>query len=170
MASIFKTKEMIIIPNDKIIEVMQAVIDKYLKPKFIELGMSASGDWLNALEARAELNKGEVWGMDYTVYLVRGRAPNQDQSHKALARFAVGMVHKNEGFKQWLRIRGVEQYGIQIAYKIGKEGTNYYPEGTDLLEVLGSKEVSDFINKQIGDYIVSELKLNIVKRTKEILN
>ncbi len=58
--------------DEQIIEVMQGVINDFLKPKFISLGMNASGQWLNSLEARANNGNGEIWGMDYTYYLANG--------------------------------------------------------------------------------------------------
>lgn len=152
----------VIIPNTKIIEVMQGVIDNYLKPKFIELGMNASGDWLNSVEPRAELNRGEIWGLDYTYYLANGRAGGNRPPIAPLVRWV--------GYKLGLTGKEATSAAFAIATKIAKEGTDYYPEGTDLIEVLQSKEVAGYINKNIGDYIRTEVGLLILRRTKEILN
>jgi hypothetical protein len=54
------------IPDSKITEVMQGVIDNFLKPKFIALGMNATGKWLEALQPYAENGIGYIKGMDYT--------------------------------------------------------------------------------------------------------
>lgn len=140
---------------------MQGVIDDYLKPKFISLGMNASGQWLNSIEARASLNHGEIWGADYTYYLANGRAGGNRPPITPLV--------------QWVGVKlgktGREGLGIAfaIANKIAKEGTDYYPEGTDLLEVLQSQEVTDYVNERIGQFYLQEVQLQIVRNAKKIL-
>lgn len=141
---------------------MHGVIDNYLKPKFIELGMNASGQWLESLEARASLNRGEIWGADYTYYLVNGRAGGNRPPIAPIVRWV--------GYRLGLSGKEATSAAFAIANKIAKEGTDYYPEGTDLLDVLASKEVSDYINTRIGEYMVNELKLSIVRNAKEIFN
>lgn len=141
---------------------MQGVIDNFLKPKFIELGMNSSGDWMKSLEPRAELNRGEIWGLDYTYYLVNGRAGGNRPPIAPLVRWV--------GYKLGLSGREATSAAFAIATKIAKEGTDYYPEGTDLIEVLKSKEVSDYITTNIGDYIRTEIGVLILKRAKETLN
>lgn len=153
---------MIIIPNDKIIEVMQGVIDNFLKPKFIELGMNASGDWLNSLEARANLNEGEIWGFDYTYYLVNGRAGGKRPPIAPLIRWV--------GYKFGLSGQEAISTAYAVATKIEREGTNYYPNGTDLLEVLQSKEVSDYVNNSIGEFIKNDLEIQIVRMAQKTLS
>lgn len=152
---------MIIIPQEKIIEVMQDVIDRYLKPKFIELGMNASGQWLESLEARSQLNSGEVWGQYYTEWLVRGRAGG---TMPPVAKLVTWVEHK-------FGLHGKEAISAAwaVAKKIEREGTSYYPNGTDLLEVLESKEVNDYVNERIGEYIVNELTLSITRQAQQIL-
>jgi len=148
------------IGENKIKEVMQSVIDSYLIPKFNELGMNASGDWINALEARANGNIGEIWGLDYTRYLVNGRASGTPPPVQPLVRWV--------GFK--LGLSGTEALGAAFAIrnKIAQEGTEIYKQGgTDLLEILQSKEVLDFVNNQIKDIIVKEISLKIIRQTKE---
>ena len=65
------------IPDELIISTMQGVIDLFLKPKFNELGMSASGQWLDSLEPLVVNGNGEIWGMDYTYWLANGRKPGK---------------------------------------------------------------------------------------------
>jgi len=148
---------MIIITNEKIIEVMQGVIDSYLKPKFIELGMSASGEWLSSLEARANNGKGEIWGRDYTYYLVNGRAGGSRPPITPLVNWV--------GNK--LGIYGKEGLSVAfaVAKKIEKEGTDYYPDGTDLLEILESTEVLNYVygafSVEIAGQVTATIKRNI---------
>src|SRR5690606_21648425 len=150
-----------IVPEQVIQDVLNEVVEQFLKPKFIELGMNASGDWLRSLEVRTSLNRGEIWGNDYTQYLVNGRGPGKRAPRAPLIRWV--------GFK--FGQSGQEAVGTAdaIANKIAKEGTQYYPNGTDLLEVLQSSEVTQFINNKIGEYILQDTQLRITKMIKDTL-
>lgn len=63
--------------------------------------------------------------------------------------------------------------GVGIAYaiqnKIAKEGTEYYPNGTDLLEVLESNEVKNYIYKKMAQNISLQLRSDIQRRLKNTL-
>lgn len=144
------------IPDEVIVNTIQGVIDIFLKPKFISLGMNATGQWLNSLEARAVNGNGEIWGMDYTYWLVNGRKPGTAPPVSALlpwvtAKFGIG---------------GNEAKGIAfaVATKIKNEGTNYYPEGTDLLEILRSPEVSAYVTEQIQTWFTIEINKVLKKQ------
>jgi len=134
-------------------ETLTEVVENFLKPKFIALGMNASGDWLNALEVRVNgENSGEIWGLDYTRYLVSGRRPGKRPPIAPLVR--------------WFGYSGKQALStaFAVATKIAQSGTSYYPKGTDLLEVLQSKEITDFINRKIGDYLLKEVQLEITRK------
>lgn len=135
---------------------MQGVIDNFLKPKFISLGMNATGQWLNSLEARAVNGNGEIWGMDYTYWLANGRKSGTAPPVSVLipwvnAKFGIG---GNEA-------RGI---AFAVAAKIKKEGTSYYPEGTDLLEVLNSPEVINYIYSKIREGLTVEVNRILKKQ------
>ena len=137
------------IPNEEIVRVMQGVIDSFLKPKFISLGMNATGQWLNSLEARAVNGSGEIWGIDYTYWLVNGRKGGTAPPISALlpwvtAKFGIG---GNEA----------KSIAFAVAQKIKKEGTNYYPEGTDLIEVLNSPECKAYVTEQLQTWFTVEI-------------
>jgi len=140
------------------LSVIQGVIDNFLKPKFISLGMNATGSWLNSIEARVVNGNGEIWGNDYTYWLANGRKGGTAPPVSALvpwvqAKFGIGG-------KEGLSI------AFAVAKKIKNEGTKYYPQGTDLLEVLKSKEVLDYIYEKIGFAI----NVEIAKRLKKQIN
>lgn len=61
-------------------EILERAIDTLYIPHFEKLGMNASGQWKNKVEARGT----EIWGMDYTEFLAKGRGANHDQSPEAL--------------------------------------------------------------------------------------
>lgn len=144
------------VPDELIIETMQGVIDLYLKPKFISLGMNSTGQWLNSLESRSFNGNGEIWGMDYTYWLANGRKPGTAPPVSALipwvtAKFGVG---GNEA-------RGI---AFAVATKIKKEGTSYYPEGTDLLEVLNIPEVINYIYSKLREGLAVEVNRILKKQ------
>jgi len=144
------------IPDEVIIQTMKGVIEQFLKPKFISLGMNATGSWLNALEGRANNGNGEIWGMDYTYWLVNGRKPGKMPPVSAL----LPWVNAKLG------ITGKEALSVAfaVATKIKNEGTEYYPEGTDLLEVLSSPECKAYVIEQIGTFYSLEISKILKKQ------
>lgn len=152
------------IPDELIISTIQGVIDLFLKPKFIELGMDASGQWLNSLEARAVNGNGEIWGMDYTYWLNNGRQPNKDQSPEKLKAWAY--YYGINVIKPWADAKGlVFDNPIAVAYNIGKNGTRSRPERIGFLEdVLNSKEVLDYIYSQLQEGVTIEINKVLIKQ------
>ena len=144
------------ISDELIIQTMQGVIDNFLKPKFISLGMNATGQWLESLEPRIVNGNGEIWGMDYTYWLANGRKPGKAPPTSAL----IPWVNAKFGVsgKQAISI------AFAVAQKIKNEGTNYYPDGTDLLTVLYSKEVTDYIYSQLREGITVEINKILKKQ------
>lgn len=144
------------ISEELYLNVLQGVIDNFLKPKFIELGMNATGEWLNTIQPRIVEGRGEIWGADYTYFLANGRAPGRRPPVSALlpwvnAKFGIG---------------GQEALSIAfaVATKIGNEGTRFYPEGTDLLEILNSNEVKQYIYTNLGQALTAEITLILRKQ------
>lgn len=156
---------MLDIPSDDLRRTIQGVVDNYLVPHFTQLGMNATGDWINALEVRVNGNSAEIWGLDYTQYLVNGRGPNKKQDTDSLRRFAVWAG--STFIKDWAIAKGVQAPPIAIAYKIAREGTSYYPQGTDLLEVLESQEVLNYIYKELRVALAGYMRAEIIRKTKQ---
>jgi hypothetical protein len=147
------------IPDEEIVQTMNGVIEKFLKPKFISLGMNATGQWLNSLEGRAVNGNGEIWGMDYAYWLAHGRKPGTAPPVSAL----IPWVNAKLG------IGGKEAIGIAfaVASKIKAEGTKYYPEGTDLLEVLNSPECKAYITEQLQTFYSIEINKILIKQLND---
>jgi hypothetical protein len=149
-----------IIPDSEIKRVLVRVVDKFLIPKFRELGMNASGNWLRSVDVWVRDGLGIIEGPDYTEYLVRGRGPNYNQHPEAIMAWAVG--YGLNVIKKWADDKGIMVNPIGVAYNIATEGTSWYKQGgTDLVEVLQSDEVLDFINKEIGDFVVGQITLEL---------
>lgn len=145
------------IPNEIVERVLNEVVERFLKPKFIELGMNASGDWLNALEVRGN----EIWGMDYTNYLVNGRSGGTRPPISPLIRWV--------GYKFGISGQEAISTAYAVATKIEREGTNYYPNGTDLMEVLESREVQEFVVSELSQYVIKEVNQTFVRQARQIL-
>ena len=128
-----------------------------LKKKHIELGMKASGEWLDSLENTSEGNTGKVIGFDYTYYLVNGRKPGEFPNIDAIKKWIVdkGIVNRIKGEIS------ISSLAFLIARKIAKEGTKYYQQGgTDLVSAV----VTDERIQGIIDRVGAEATINLTKQ------
>lgn len=143
-------------------EILQDVVNDYLIPKFNELKMNASGEWIKSIEVRVSDNIGEIWAADYTHYLVNGRKagsmpPVQDLEKYVMAKW--GLYGKEANRAAWA-----------LAVKIKNQGTSWHKKkGSDLLEVLQSRQVTDYINNKMSFYLSTEVALQIKRMVKQTL-
>lgn len=147
------------ISEELYLKTLQGVIDNFMIPRFMELGMDATHIWLQNIQPRVIEGVGYIYGMDYTYFLANGRAPGRRPPASALlpwvnAKFGIG---------------GQEALSIAfaVATKIGKEGTRFYPEGTDLLEILNSNEVKQYIYTNLGQALTAEITLILRKQIND---
>lgn len=140
------------IPKEEIERIITDVINLLLIPKFRDLGMRASGEW----EDNVHAIDNQIWGRDYTQYLEEGRPPNADQDPQKLKAWVgwAGSTFIND----WVQDKGLSINPYAVAYKIAREGTDYYPQGTDLLDVLNSDDVTNYIAQEIGRMIVVQVE------------
>ena len=154
------------IPDAKFEEILNDVIKLFLIPKHKALGMEATGEWINSLESKGNT----IRGRKYTEQLVNGRNPNKNQNPKELRKWAVGVGSPGGYIYEWAKAKGVNIPPIAIAYKIAREGTTWKKKGgSDLLEVLETKEVKDFIQKAIGKYYTTEITLEFQRQLQNII-
>lgn len=145
---------MVIISDEYINELMTEVASRFLIPKFLELGMNASGEWIDSIETSASNNVGKIRGRDYTEYLKNGRKPGKMPPIAPIERWAQ--------VKLGLRGAQAKSAAFAIAKKIAKEGTEYYKQGgTELLDILESQECLDYIRKELTTLIVVQAKEEI---------
>lgn len=144
------SKEMI----EKILQTEFELIVKDLKAKHIQLGMKASGDWINGVELQIAPFNAKIYGEDYTEYLVSGRPPSTK-------------LPPISAIKKWIEDKGiipedgnVTSLAYAIATKIKKEGTNYHKQGgTDLISAVITPERTQMIIDKIG----AEMTLRLVE-------
>ena len=142
-------------------QIMQEVIEKFLVPKFNELGMDATGLWLQSLETEARQNVGVIRGQDYTEFLARGRRPGNRPPIAPIERWVNAK----------LGIGGQQARGVAfaVANKIANEGTTWYQQGgTDLLEVLESQECIDYVRSRYTGLMQLEVKNSFERMVKEV--
>ena len=122
--------------------IIQKVIDNFLIPRFNELKMNASGEWLASLEIEIGNDDGKIRGRDYSEQLAQGRRPGK----------APPIRHLEKWVNAKLGISGTEATSIAFAIskKIAKEGTSWYKKGgTDLIEVLSEPKTIQFMQEEL---------------------
>lgn len=152
--------------KEDIEKIIWNVIDEFLIPNFNENDMNATGEWIATLEARVETSdgkvRGEIWGRDYTEGLVNGQPPGTFVEVHKLERWA---IHKFGMFGDDAR-----NFAYAVQRNIYKRGTNSYPMGTNLLEVLEKPEVIEYVQNQVkGEYIKS-VRSEIMRNFRKLEN
>lgn len=158
------------VTDTEILEVIQEVVDKFLIPRFKELGMNASGEWIKSLEVELRSpNEAVIRGRFYSYWLARGRGANADQSPEALSRWAVWAG--NTFIKEWVKAKGIAANPIAVAYNIAKKGTkSKRTRGTTLLEVLTEPATIKYVEDRIAKIVVPKLAERLIRDTSDLLN
>jgi len=159
-----------VITEQRIKRITQGVIDNYLVPRFIELNHSASGEWVQEVEADSGVKKGIIKGLDYTQYPAQGRPPNKDADPQALKAWA-GWAG-NTFIKDWINDKGLSLNPFAVAYNIAKKGTELHEKGGEpnFLDVLSSKEVQDYIIRELEVGLKATVNNNLRDSLKELKN
>ena len=145
------------IPENKIEEILNDVIRLYLIPKHNELGMKATGEWINSLE----VNGNTIRGRKYTEQLVYGRRPGNAPPITPLENWVKA--------KFGISGKDATSFAFAISKKIAREGTTWHQKGgSDLLEVLETQEVLNYINSKIAVYFQTEVTLQIQRQLREL--
>ena len=156
-----------LISKEEIEKITQEVIDKFVIPDFNNRGHNASGQWIESLEARADINKGIIRGTDYTQYLATGSEPQQGKSNKELLAWA-GWYGKNV-FESWVESKGLNINPYAVAFNIAKYGSKTYRDGgSDFLQILESDEVKEFILSRLTSVIVVNVRNIILEDLKKL--
>lgn len=147
-------------PDELIKETLDEVIDKFLIPRFMQLGMNATGNWLRQLETDVIDGVGYIKGEHYTEQLVFGRKGGTLPPPKAIERWVnakLGVYGKEAVSMSWA-----------IAKKIEREGTTWYKKGgSDLLEVLEEPTTLNYIYEKIGNFYKLEIANELRRQAKE---
>ena len=131
-------------------------IKKDLIEKHIELGMRASGKWVESLEVITEGNTTKILGLEYTEQLINGRKPGNRPPIEAIKQWIIdkGIINQIQGK---ITVTGL---AFAISIKIAKSGTRYFQEGgTDLVSSVITPERIQSIIDEVG----AEKSINIVQ-------
>jgi len=149
--------------NEKILLHEFELIKSDLINKHKALGMEASGKWINGLEIVQNALNIKIIGEPYTRQLVSGRPPSQKMPPiEALKQWII-----DKGLVSGMKASSVTSFAWAIAKKIQKEGTRYYPEGTDLVEAVVTPQRIQSIIDKVGNQMVTEATETIVTLTRE---
>lgn len=123
--------------------------------KHRELGMPASGKWIESVEADTKRLSGKILAEHYTEQLVDGRAPGRFPPVKAIEQWIVDKRIPFDGIK-------ISSLAFLIARKIANEGTKYFQQGgTDLVEaVITPQRIQNIIDK-VSDFHINQFTSDI---------
>jgi hypothetical protein len=145
----------------EIIKIIQEVVDNFLIPRFNELGMNATGEWLQSLEVVANNGQGIIKGRKYTEQLAKGRAGGSLPPIAPLTKWVTakfGVQGKQATSIAWA-----------VAKKIQRDGTTWHQKGgTDLIEMLSETNVLEFINERLKQTITVAVEEQLKRQLKEI--
>lgn len=140
----------IIVPREVLLKATNLAIE-YLIKRYDELGMRASGNWAQQLEAEVRDTTAVIMGTPYTVQLVNGREPGRMPPVDAIYQW---MLDKRTftGEKSMSR-------AWAIAKTIQKEGTSWYKRGgSSLLEILDEPEIQNIFIEEFRIYLVTTIR------------
>ena len=123
----------------KLLEELQLVIDDIVD-RHISLGMKASGDFIKSLEIRETELGAQIWGADYTKYLVNGRGPGKMPPKDNIVKWLMDKFGYDE--------KTAEKIAFPVRKKIAKEGTKWHNEESKLIDaVLNDERIEKILDK-----------------------
>jgi hypothetical protein len=150
------------ITESEIINIIQKVVNDVLIRRFTELGMNATGQWLDSLEVVAKGSDGIIRGQSYTEFLAKGRPAGSLPPIAPLTKWVTAKF--GVGGKQATSIAWA------VAKKIQREGTTWHQKGgTDLLEILSELKTLEIINNEIQQKVTASITKELQRQINEIL-
>lgn len=130
--------------GEEILRNEMEVLKEDLIAKHRELGMPASGKWVETLEAKTTRLTGVISGQHYTQQLVSGRPNGKFPPISAIENWI-----KDKGIKPFDRKMKISTLAFLIARKIAEVGTQYFQDGgTDLIDgVITPERIQSILDK-----------------------
>lgn len=161
------------ITEEEITDILWQVVERFVKPDFIERGFNASGNWLQSVEVSTQTEdrlsyKGNILAPHYTEFLIRGRGANKNQNPEAIRNWV--KWYAPHVFEPWMQNKGITDLDPWIlAYSIARTGTRIFKDGgTDFLEILSSEEVISFIRNKISELIRIRVEKTLFEELKKL--
>ena len=154
---------MVKLKDETIKEVLDEVVDKFLIPRFMQLGMKATGKWLESLEVEADNGVGYIKGEHYTEQLVFGRRGGSNPPIKPLMEWVKAKFRISDE-------KQVRSIAFAVQKKIAKEGTTWHKKGgSNLLEVLEEESTKDYIRERVGVFYRLQIQEQLIRDFKSSL-
>lgn len=142
-----------------------AIVDRFLKPHFIEADLNATGETMDSIGSRAETSRVVFTANESMNYAIYGRGPNKDQDGEAVDNWVKWFAPNK--FKPWMDAKNLTMNEYALAYTIARTGSKRFRDGnpSEYLDILKTQEVKDYIISQL----VGKAKFNIQIILKESL-
>ena len=131
------------------------------KDKHVELGMKASGDWIDSLELEVTESNGKIKAVikanDYTKYLTQGRPDGKRPPITPI----------QDWVKNKFGITGKQGLSIAfaVANKIAREGTTWHQNGgSDLIDGVLTDDRIMILETEIKQEIINRINQSIVRQ------
>lgn len=153
MKEILEVNEVIYIGNE--------VIKRFVLPIIDRNNIKNTGEFRDSLEAQTNIpNIIEIWGVDYSHFAVSGRGSGKQPPVKELQKW----VQSKFGYGA----DKAKQVAFAIANKIKKEGTERHSKHLNLIEILESQEVKNYITNEVTKIINKKLQERLIDEMKSI--
>ena len=131
--------------------------------KHKELGMKASGNWIDSLDVEVKGLTATIYGEHYTEQLVEGRASGKFPPIAAITQWI-----KDKGITPFDNI-SISSLAFLIARKIAKSGTKYYQEGgTELVSAVITPQRIQQIIDSVSEFSINNFYSQITKVLEDI--
>ncbi|QGZ15840.1 hypothetical protein [Elizabethkingia phage TCUEAP1] len=145
--------------------ITREVVDRFLIPRFYELKMPATGNWIADLEIVADGYSGKgtttIRGSHYTHQLVHGLRPTEGVPIRPLQEWAKAKFGVDD--------KEAKSIAFAVRESIRKKGTTWYQKGgSSLLEVLESPECVAYMQDRALHIVRFKLKEHLIRQTKAI--
>lgn len=135
--------------------------------RYISMKLKASGAFEKGLTVETEGYKTTIFTEPHTWFMVNGRAANEKKDPESLRKW-VGWAGSTF-LKKWVDDKGLDISPFAVAGKIARHGVtvpnnppNNFNDGTLISSVI-NQSTFDLLNKELGLFIVSEIKSDIQK-------
>lgn len=146
---------------DEVQQILTKVVDLFLIPRFLELGMPATGEWQRNVEVIANEDFGKIRGRDYSEQLAKGRRPGKKPPVAPLQKWA--MAKFGMGSKEALSM------AYALANKIAERGTSWFEKGgSNLIEILEEPRVIQYIEDELSAIAKVRISENLIRNAENI--
>lgn len=153
----------------------EQIYSKYLEAlrlkliaKYIELGLKASGEYEEALEAEVSPNKLIMWGAGHANFMENGRSAGRFPPIRVIEDW----IETKQGLPAIFKEKK-KQFAFLIARKIATEGIqvpNEHNKGkvvSDVVDDFLANDIDEML-LELGEVFLARIKVDILKIFKEV--